>query len=207
MRIPVSLQTQRPWTVSVFPRERIQHAVSTFWFSSFDNNLTSPVWLTRGVMIFIPYAVWTLPKWELVFILLPLPSFIFQKVILWQSSSYTAPSESALSWTQAMFCFCFFPHKSLPISIKSWQGMAPPFLLLSLDKARPHKRKGALRLKVTLMCWQAGDSYEFWQKQKPNSVNSAISSMQNMLEKATVKAPYVTWNFHKIMINSRRRLL
>lgn len=47
----LSLLTPRPWTVRVpLPPERTQRAVSTFWFSSFDNNLTSPVWLASGAL-------------------------------------------------------------------------------------------------------------------------------------------------------------
>lgn len=70
-----------------------------------------------------------------VFILKPLPSFILQKVILWQQTSSNAmSSETALSWTEAIFFY-----KSLPINIKSWQEMAPPFSLSSPDEEHPHK--------------------------------------------------------------------
>lgn len=125
---PVFLQTGRPWTVSVFLLELLEHAGSTFWFSSFDNNLTSPVWPTQGVMISIPYwGVGIHPA-----------ASPFQKVILWRPSKAVS-SEAALSWTDAIFIFFIF-HKSLPINIRSWQWVAPLFSLPSLDKEHAPKQ-------------------------------------------------------------------
>ena len=101
----VFLQTQRPWTVSVFPPEHMQHTVSPFWFSSFDNNLTSPGLVDLGSYDFHPACCVNTRKWVLVFIA---PSFILQRLFLWQPSSSNAESSDAASSGRAAFFFFFF---------------------------------------------------------------------------------------------------